>query len=184
MKGEGLLPREEAFCRQYVVLRNGARAARAAGYSEKRARITASELLTKRNIRERLAELEKELRGTSEVSKEQIIAELKAVAFSNIQDNFSPAVGEGGRYLPYGEEVIRGLSEAPRYVTAAIRSINVDKKGHIDISWFDKLAALGKLADILGLTNSANIEVEVKAPIIDGLSEARERLADYVRASA
>ena len=44
MKGEKLTAREEEFCRQYVVLRNGARAAVAAGYSEKRARQTAHEL--------------------------------------------------------------------------------------------------------------------------------------------
>ena len=52
MKGENLSPKEEEFCRQYLVLRNGTRAAIAAGYSAKRARATACELRAKRNIRE------------------------------------------------------------------------------------------------------------------------------------
>jgi len=34
MKRENLSPKEEEFCRQYLVLRNGTRAAIAAGYSD------------------------------------------------------------------------------------------------------------------------------------------------------
>ncbi|MBQ9526710.1 MAG: terminase small subunit [Fretibacterium sp.] len=177
MKGEKLTAKEEEFCRQYVVLRNGARAAAAAGYNEKRARQTAHELRTKRYIQERLAELEKEWMTDSEISREQIIAELKAVAFSNIQDDFLPTDADPQQYLPYGEEVIRALPARPRHVTAAIKSVNIDGKGNVNITRYDKVAALSKLAEILGLTNPMDMNVNVS--IADGLSEAKARLAAF-----
>ena len=177
MKGDKLTPKEEEFCRQYVVLRNGAKAAVAAGYKEKRARITAHELRTKRNIRERISQLEKEWQQDSEVSKEQIIAELKAIAFSNIQDDFLPTDADPQQYLPFGEEVIRALPARPRHITAAIESVKISAKGEVEIRRHNKVAALAKLAEILGLTNPMDMNVNVS--IADGLSEARARLSEY-----
>jgi len=177
MKGEKLTPKEEEFCRQYVVLRNGARAAAAAGYAKKRASATACELRAKRKVQERISELEEEWRADSEVSREQIIAELKAVAFSNIQDDFLPTDADPQQYLPFGEEVIRAIPARPRHVTASIRSVNISAKGEVSITRYDKVAALAKLAEILGLTTPADMNVNVS--INDGLSEAKARLADY-----
>ena len=168
-----LKPKEEEFCRQYVVLRNGSRAAVAAGYNEKRARQTAYDLRTKRYIRERISELEKEWMTDSEISREQIIAELKAIAFSNIQDDLLPTDTDPQHYLPFGEEVIRALPVRPRHVTAAVKSVNITGKGDVSITRYDKVAALSKLAEIMGLTNPMDMNVNVS--IADGLAEARER---------
>ena len=169
MKGENLSPKEEEFCRQYLVLRNGTRAAIAAGYSEKRARATACELRAKRNIRERLAELEKEWREDSKVSREQIIAELKAIAFSNIQDDLQPLPEDPQQYLPFGEEVIRALPSRPRHVTAAISAVKITAKGEVEVKRYDKVGALAKLADILGFTRQS-IEVSGGAPVVLNLA--------------
>ena len=154
MKGEKLTPKEEEFCRQYLFLRNGRQAAIAAGYAEKRASATACELRAKRNILERLEELELEWRESSEVTKEQIIAELKAIAFANIKDEID-IDEEVQLVLPFGEQFIRNLPTRPRYVTAAIASIKVSRNGEVDIRRYDKNAALGKLAEIMGYTKQA-----------------------------
>ena len=177
MKGDKLTPKEEEFCRQYVVLRNGARAAIAAGYNEKRASATACELRAKRKVQEYISQLEKEWQENSEISREQIIAELKAIAFSNIQDDFMPTDTDQQQYLPFGEEVIRALPARPRYITAAIESVRISSKGEIEIKRHNKVAALAKLAEILGLTTPVDMNLNVS--IADGLSEARARVAAF-----
>ena len=177
MKGDKLTPKEEEFCRQYVVLRNGAKAAVAAGYNGKRASATACELRAKRKVKERISELEKEWQQDSEVSREQIISELKAIAFSNIQDDFLPTDADPQQYLPFGEEVIRALPARPRHITAAIESVKISAKGEVEIRRHNKVAALAKLAEILGLTNPMDMNVNIS--LADGLSEAKARLAAY-----
>ncbi len=57
------ISRHEIFAREYVKDLNGTRAAIAAGYSRKTARVTASQLLTKPNIQKLLAELTKRAFG-------------------------------------------------------------------------------------------------------------------------
>lgn len=172
MKGEALTPKEEEFCRQYVALRNGRQAAIAAGYSEKRAAARACELRAKRNIQERLRELEAEWRQDADVSREQIIAELKAIAFSNIQDDLIDAQ-DPQLYLPFGEEVIRALPARPRHVTASIESVTVSAKGEVYVKRWNKVQALSKLAEILGMTAAQDVNVNVS--LADGIAEARER---------
>lgn len=177
MKGDKLTPKEEEFCRQYVVLRNGTKAAIAAGYNEKRASSTACELRAKRSIQQRLQELEAQWRADSEVSREQIVAELKAIAFSNIQDDLLPTDMDPQQYLPFGEEVIRALPARPRHVTASIESVKISSKGEVEIKRYNKVAALAKLAEIMGLTTPADMNLNVS--IADGLAEARARLMAY-----
>lgn len=172
MKGEALTPKEEEFARQYVLLRNGRQAAIAAGYSENRASATACELRAKRNVAERIRELETEWRQDSEISREQIISELKAIAFSNIQDDLVDAQ-DPQLYLPFGEEVIRALPARPRHVTASIESVTVTKDGGVVIKRWNKVQALSKLAEILGMTAAQDVKVNVS--IADGLAEARAR---------
>lgn len=176
MQGKVTL-REEEFCRQYVVLRNGTRAALAAGYAEGSAAVQASRLLKKDKVLRRIAELEAEWRADSNISREQIIAELKAIAFSNIQDDLMPTDMDPQHYLPFGEEVIRALPARPRYVTAAIESVRVTKAGEVEVRRHNKVAALAKLAEILGLT--APVDVNVNVNVAEGLADARERIAAY-----
>lgn len=71
-----LTPKQRAFVDHYVTCRNGAEAARRAGYAEPSARITAAKLLTKANIQSALAEKEAELKRLSEIDKNRVIAEI------------------------------------------------------------------------------------------------------------
>lgn len=55
--------KHERFCIEYVVDHNGTQAAIRAGYSERSARSQASDLLTKPDIKERIAELDSAVAG-------------------------------------------------------------------------------------------------------------------------
>ena len=73
-----LTPKQSAFVDEYIVCRNGAEAARRAGYGVLSARVTASRLLTKANIKAVLAIKEAELARKVDISKETIVNEVLA----------------------------------------------------------------------------------------------------------
>lgn len=83
-KRTGLTDQQEAFCREYSVDFNGRRAAEAAGYTKRRADVTASELLRKPTVQRRLAEMAQERKVWAGVTKERIIEELARIAFADI----------------------------------------------------------------------------------------------------
>ena len=62
-----LTPKQAAFIDEYIICRNGAEAARRAGYGVLSARVTASRLLTKANIKAALAIKEAELARKVEI---------------------------------------------------------------------------------------------------------------------
>ncbi len=72
-----MTPKQHAFVDQYVICRNGAEAARRAGYAAPSARISASRLLTSDNIKAALAEKEAELKRRMDISKATVIGELR-----------------------------------------------------------------------------------------------------------
>lgn len=83
---DGLTDKERRFCEEYVIDWNGARAARAAGYSEKTSNVKASQLLTKVNIQAYIEEVQKDLSKLTGVTAARNILELKKIAYTNISD--------------------------------------------------------------------------------------------------
>jgi phage terminase small subunit len=89
----GLLPRHAHFVREYLIDKNGARAARAAGYKDSPQQprsiyVTASKLLKQPNIRAAIdAQMSLTMR-TSEITAERVLTELGKLAFSNAGDFF------------------------------------------------------------------------------------------------
>lgn len=81
-----LTPKQKTFCEEYVIDFNGQRAATAAGWAEKTARVTASQLLTNPNIQAYIAELLEKRSKRTEVTADQVVTELAKLAFSNMGD--------------------------------------------------------------------------------------------------
>lgn len=79
-----LTEKQKAFCKEYIWDYNGARAARAVGYSEKTAKEIASENLTKPNIKAYIEYLKSNLEETVGISKQMVLTEHKKLAFSSI----------------------------------------------------------------------------------------------------
>ena len=86
-----LKPKQERFCQEYVIDLNGAAAAIRAGYSENTARSIASELLTKPNIKRRVAELKTELAKRLDMTADTVIFDLEIL---------SEQAAEAGQYGP------------------------------------------------------------------------------------
>jgi len=99
---------------------NGARAAIAAGYSEKTARAAASRLLTKSNVQELIEKLTAARAQRLDISADRVLWELAKMAFANMLDYVT--VQNGDAYID--------LSKLTRDQAAAIqesRSRNTPK---------------------------------------------------------
>ena len=112
--------REKIFCAEYVKDLNGARAAIAAGYAEKSARVTASKLLTKPNIKDEIARLTKKHADKLDLSAEKVLDELSKLGFSNMLDYMR--VDEDGAF-------VLDFSKLTREQAAAIQEYTVDATG-------------------------------------------------------
>jgi phage terminase small subunit len=84
--------RQENFCREYCIDRNGSAAAIRAGYSKAAASQQASRMLANVKIKTRIAELLSESAARQEATLDKVMAELSAVAFANMSDFGSWAV--------------------------------------------------------------------------------------------
>jgi phage terminase small subunit len=80
-KATKTLAKQKRFAQEYVIDRNGARAAEAAGYGKKTAKEAASRLLTFVNVQEEISRLDKELDEKALVTAERVRAEYAKLAF-------------------------------------------------------------------------------------------------------
>jgi phage terminase small subunit len=87
MGTNGLTPKQERFCEEYVIDLNATQAAIRAGYSEKTAKVTASKMLTKANVQERITELKNEINTRNGVSADFVINGIKEIAVKAEQEN-------------------------------------------------------------------------------------------------
>jgi hypothetical protein len=88
-------PREEDFCRAFVRLRHGTKAAVEAGYSSNGAAVRGSELLSKPRIKDRVEELRadkrKPLEKEVELTASWLIKSMRKLAEEAIEDGDRPA---------------------------------------------------------------------------------------------
>ena len=82
------------FVREYVVDRNGTRAAIAAGYAPKSASVTSCRLLRNAKVQAEVLELTEERLNRLEVTADAVLQELAKIAFANMGDYL--AVGADG----------------------------------------------------------------------------------------
>jgi len=79
-------PTRRAFVRQYVIDRNGAAAARRAGYSERGARQRAHTILADPEVQAQIAELDAEIAARAKVDADQVVAEIHRIGFDEDAD--------------------------------------------------------------------------------------------------
>lgn len=161
---KGLTPKQERFCQEYVVDFNATQAAIRAGYSKKTAKSIGQENLTKPDLREFVAELQKALQKATGIDAQRVINEYVKVGFSNIK-----------AFLEEGNS-IRDISQLPDDVAAAVESIQSDirhdggdSEGYtekVKLKLHSKLSALNDLGKHLGIFEKDNEQGKPIAPQI------------------
>jgi phage terminase small subunit len=110
--------RREIFIREYLKDLNATRAAIAAGYSEKGARVQGVRLLTNANVKARIEELLAKKTDKLDITVERVLGELSKLAFSNMLD-YMNTQEDGSAYTD--------LSKLTREQAAAIQEVTVDE---------------------------------------------------------
>lgn len=161
-----LTDKQKKFCEQYVLDFNGAQAAIRAGYSEDTAKEIASENLTKPNIQEYLAQLKSQAASEYGITKQQLIDELRKVAFFDIRKIYS----EDNSLLN-----IKSFDDDSAGAVAGIEidelweyNPDLDKREVVGntkkVKIHNKISAIERVSKMLGY--DAPIQTEVKANII------------------
>lgn len=89
MEKKKLTPKQELFCKEYIIDLNATRAAIASGYSKKTANRIGPENLSKLVIQEYIKELNKKREQRTEITGDMVIKELAKLAFSDVQNLYN-----------------------------------------------------------------------------------------------
>jgi phage terminase small subunit len=161
-KDTPLTEKQRIFCREYIYDWNGARAARAAGYSEATAKEIASENLTKPNIQAYIAEIQRDLEKLAGLSRLRIIQEHQKLAFSSIAHLHNTWIErkEFENLTQEQKDCIAEISTQTRNElvdkgTDEERLISVD---YVKIKLYDKQKSLDSISKMLGYNEPEKIQ--------------------------
>lgn len=153
-----LTPKQERFCEEYVVDLNIAAAGKRAGFSPS-AHIY--ELMQDDRILKKIEELQKKASIRAAVTVDDVVREYKKIAFSNITDYLS--VEQKEVVLGIDKETGKPITQTLNCVVlketkdidpnalGAIVEVKQDNRGNTSYKLYDKVNALTKLGEHLGM---------------------------------
>jgi len=152
-KERSLNPQQDQFCQEYVIDFNATRAAERAKYSKKTAYAIGSKLLKKVEVQKRIEYYKKQLLQNADITKEQILNELKIMGFSDFADVLRTNKG----YITLQE-----FGRLPPQVTRAIKSFEFDDK-KVKIKFHSKEKSLELLGKYMSMfSENINIDGQLK----------------------
>lgn len=141
--------KQEKFCLEYIKDMNATQAAIRAGYSEKTARTQASQLLTKLNIQERVAELKKNYVKEAEFEiKDWVKEHLKIIHSNPTQALESAGIGF----------TFKDIDDIPNEFKDVIKKISFKKGQGMEIELYNKQTSLDALGKWLGSYEKDNTQ--------------------------
>ena len=149
MAGKKLTPKQAAFVQEYLCDLNATQAAIRAGYSAKTAAVIGVENLRKPNIDAAIQEAKQKRSERTEITADNVLAEIAKVAFSDVRRIFDK---DGGLVR------ISDLDDAAAACVAGCDLVTISKgEGEVEhvakIKLADKLKALELAGRHLGLFN-------------------------------
>lgn len=154
---DSLPPKQQELVRQYLVDFNQAGAARRAGYSSKTANVQASQILSKLNVRQAVAEL---VEQKTALTRMTIVEELAAIALLDPGDYFE-VDAEGTMIV----KPTANMTRAQRLGLAGAKQSDNQFGTSREVKLADKLGALKELATIMNLypakAEGAGVNVQI-----------------------
>jgi len=141
--------KRERFCQEYIIDLNATKAAERSSYSKKTANEQGSQLLAILSVQERIAELMEERAKATKTTQQQVVEELKLLAFSDFRD-----YGEIIKELGIDRLKLKTFADIEGNATRAIKSITekISKDGvQLVFKLHGKTPALELLARHLGM---------------------------------
>lgn len=158
-KAEGLTDKQKRFCDEYLIDLNATQAAIRAGYAEKSARITASQMLGNVRVQDylqaRKIELDKRLENKYLISRERVLNEHARIGFSDIRVYFNT------------DGSLKNITDLTIDEAAALSSVESDditiggkKIGKTQkIKVYDKKGSLDSIAKIMGYNAPEKVDM-------------------------
>jgi len=151
-----LTPRQERFCREFVIDLNGMQAAIRAGYSEQYAAKNTRKLLDKPGVQARLAELQSKTIKKLEITAERVLQEFAKIAFADPRCVME--WDEHGILVKPSSE----LTDDQAAAVAEISQTVTKDGGTMKVKLHDKVAALNALGRHLALfTDKHDVSGEI-----------------------
>lgn len=158
--------REVTFCYEWIIDHNGARSAKAAGYSKRSAHVQGSRLLNRDNVIKLIDHLKAERVERLKFTADQIVMEIAKVAFNSIEE-----------YMEFTDGNV-SLIDMENMTDNALRSIkkvkmtqNANLGKVLEVEVYDKLKALELLGKHVGAftekvdVTSGGEKIEQAAPV-------------------
>lgn len=175
--------KHKEFCKEYVLDWNGSRAYKVVykNVTDATARVNASKLLTKANIKEYIEEIQKDLGKLCGVSAALNIQELKKIAFSNFGN-----LREGWLTLKDFNELSDDDKACISEVTHVSRSTpDGEALDTVKIKLYPKLDAIEKINKMLGFNAPKKIDHTTKGEAFKGLKVSlNDWTDDQIKAEA
>ena len=147
--GKELTPKQQMFCKEYLIDLNATQAAIRAGYSAKTAEWIGPQLLGKSHVAAKIQAQMNKRAAKIEITADKVLQEIAKMAFANVQD----------LYDEHG--ILRPISELPRDVAAAVQSVKVNLTEACavqEVKLWDKKGTLELLGKHLRLFSEKNAE--------------------------
>ena len=156
-----LTPKQLRFVEAYLLEPNGTQAAISAGYSPNSAAVEASRLLTNPKVVAELAERRRVLEIKTGITPERVLSELAKLGFSDIRQvvqwranvtqlDEDDETGEP-RLSVTNQVTISDSADLTDEAAAAILEVSQTKDGALKVKMHDKLGALVKIGQHLGM---------------------------------
>lgn len=178
-----LTDKQQRFIESYLVDPNGKKAAIAAGYSAATAEAAASRLLRHVGVAAELQRRRAILSARCAVTADMVLAELAKVGFSDIRQVMGWRAINRQLFNEKGEPVdvpelvldIRDSGELTPEAAAAVSEISRTKDGAVKIKMHDKLGALVRIGQHLGMFKPLSAEEPGKKEQAQQHSKTAER---------
>jgi phage terminase small subunit len=166
-----LTPKQERFVQEYLIDLNGKQAAIRAGYSVRRAEVTASELLADRKVSEAVAAAQQRRAQRVEITQDRVLQELARLAFFDVRKLYredgslkSPnELDDDAAAVLAGIDVVEMVGGADVSADEGVQHVPMyTKKAKV----WDKAAALGLAMRHLGMLNDKlKIDANVRGQV-------------------
>jgi phage terminase small subunit len=180
MASSGLTPKREHFCWVYVEKSNASEAYRLShdvgpGTKPETIHRNAHALLADTKVTARIAEIRAELRERNAITLDHLVEALRPIAFSDIRKvcDWGPAIPlkdpVTGELVVVQDVVVRPPADLDDAAAAMIAKVIRSKDGSVRVELHDKLAAVEKIAKLMGLIKdqhelSGSVKIENLEP--------------------
>ncbi len=177
-----LTSKQKRFIDEYLIDLNATQAAIRAGYSEKTAAEQGARLLINVKVQKEIQKRMRDREIRTEVTQDEVIKELAAIAFSNGSDYSKVVtkhtVDDSGNNVEYSDVEFKDTDELTEWQKKAIAGIKQTKFG-IAVETCDKVKALELLGKHLGMfKDKVEVNGNINNPYEGLTTEQLRKLAD------